>query len=321
MKTKQFLKLALILGVICPFLSFGQTKKEAVDAYNAGAQIIKQNPSTALENLLLSIKISEQLGEEGEETKVLAEGLIPRTYLELAMKLYGEKKMNETLENLEKARETGEKYNDKTTKQRAEGIIPKLYNQMGNNEYRANNFEKAIEYYNKAISIKAESPENFLGIALSYEKQENFDKMLEYLKQTIEVANKANDRTKADDATTKAKAFLLRKGDEATKANKNEEAIEWLTRSLEFDANDATVYYALCINYNALKNWDNAITNGNIAIEKGNGSIDLGGVYYQIGTAYQGKSNSQEACKAFSNATGSFKAAAEYQMKEVIKCN
>jgi tetratricopeptide (TPR) repeat protein len=322
MNAKQFIKLFAIIGFFCPLALFGQaTKKDAVDAYNAGAQIIKQDPKAALESLYLSLKLSTELGEDGEETKILAESLIPRTHLELAMKFYGEKKMYETLEQLEKAQELAEKYNDNSTKQRVERTIPQLYNQMGNTQYRSNNFEKAIEYYNKAIKAKTDYPDPYLGISLSYEKLNDFDKMLESLKRTLEVANSVNDRNKAEDATTKAKAFLLRKGDEAQKANKNAEAVKWFTRSLDFDPNDGSVYYALSINFNALKDWDNAIANGNLALEKGNGSIDSNGVYFQIGTAYQEKGMSNEACKAFSNAQGSFKAAAEYQMKEKLKCN
>lgn len=322
MNTKPFLKLFTVIGLLCPLLLFSQTtKKDAVDAYNSGAQMIKQDPKAALESLYLSLKLSTELGEEGEETKILAESLIPRTHLELAMKFYGEKKMYETLDQLEKAKELAEKYNDNSTKQRVERTIPQFYNQMGNTQYRSNNFDKAIEYYNKAIKVKADYPDPYLGISLSYEKLNDFDKMLESLKKTIEVANGVNDRNKADDAITKAKAFLLRKGDEAQKANKNSEAIKWFTRSLEFDSNDGSVYYALCINFNALKDWDNAIANGNLALEKGNGSVDANGVYFQIGTAYQGKGIASEACKALGNAQGSFKAAAEYQMKEVLKCN
>jgi tetratricopeptide (TPR) repeat protein len=322
MNIKLLIKLVAIIGLFSPLAVIGQTtKKDAVDAYNTGAQMIKQDPRAALESLYLSLKLSTELGDEGEETKVLAESLIPRTHMELAMKFYGEKKLYETLEQLEKAQESAEKYSDNNTKQRVERTIPQLYNQMGNTQYRSNNFEKAIEYYNKAIKVKADYPDPYLGISLSYEKLNDFDKMLESLKKTIEVANGANDRNKADDAITKAKAFLLRKGDEAQKANKNAEAIKWLTRSLEFDTNDGSVYYALCINFNALKDWDGAIANGNLALEKGNGSVDSNGVYFQIGTAYQGKGIANEACKAFGNAQGSFKAAAEYQMKEVLKCN
>jgi len=320
MKTKVFVTVFAILFSL--FAAAQSTKKEAVDAYNEGAQIIKQDPKGALDKLYLSLKISNELAEEGEETKVLAESLIPRTHFEFAMKLYQEKKMYETLEQLEKAKEMAKKFGDNTTKQRVERTIPQFYNQMGVTNYRSNNFEKAIEYFNKALAIKPDYTDPYINMALSYEKMNNFEKMLETLKKTIEVANATNERSKADDATTKAKAYLLRKGDEALKANKNREAIEWLNRSLEFDANDASVYFALTINSIALKDWDNAITNANTALEKNtNGSIDVNGVYFQLGTAYYGKGNTVEACKAFSNVNGAFKARAEYEMKEVLKCN
>jgi tetratricopeptide (TPR) repeat protein len=125
---------------------------------------------------------------------------------------------------------------------------------MGNTEYREENFEKAIDYYKKAIEVKADYPDPYLGIALSHEKQENFDGMLDYLKQTIEVSNAANDRKRAEDAQRKAKGYLLRVGDEAQKAKRFEEAIEFLERALEFDDTDATLLYAIAVNYNEQKN-------------------------------------------------------------------
>ncbi|HPJ46275.1 MAG TPA: hypothetical protein PL017_09265, partial [Tenuifilaceae bacterium] len=122
-----------VLAVALPFATIAQTKKEAVDAYNNGATMIKENPQGALDKLYESIKISEQLGEEGEETKVLAESLIPSVHFELAMKLYKEKKSVETLEQLEKAEETAVKYGDAKTQQKVEKTIPKLYYAMGVN--------------------------------------------------------------------------------------------------------------------------------------------------------------------------------------------
>lgn len=323
MRTKKLTTLLIVAFTFAlSFTVIAQSKKEAVDAYNSGATLMKENPEAALEQLYLSLKLSDELGEDGEETKVLAESLIPTTHWEYAMKLYKDKKMYETLEQLEKAEETAVKFGDTKTQQRVEKTIPKLYYAMGVTNYKEDKFEKAIEYYNKALNFNPEYPDPVLGIALSYEKQEDYEKMLEYLKKTIEVANAANDREKSEDALKKAKAYLLRNGDEAQKANKNKDAVEWFGRVLEFDANDGSVYYVLAINYNSLKDWDNAIANANIAIEKGNGSLDIPGLYYQLGLAYQGKGSNDDACEAFSKAlSGTYKTAAEYQMKEVLKCN
>jgi len=299
---------------------YAQTKKDAIDSYNSGAIMIKENPQGALVKLYEALKISDQLGEEGEETKVLAESLIPSVHFEFAMQLYKEKKSLETLEQLEKAEETAVKYGDTKTQQKVEKTIPKLYYAMGVSHYKKDEFEKAIEYYNKAVQFNGGFSDPILGLALSYEKMADYEKMLEYLAKTIEVARKTNDNAKADDAQKKAKAYLMRNGDEAQKAEKFDEAVKYFSRVLDFDGNDGTIYYVLAINYNSLKDWDNAIENANVAVEKGNGTLDMAGVYYQLGVAYQGKGSNAEACESFRKASsGNYKAAAEYQCD--IVCN
>ncbi|MDD2279743.1 MAG: tetratricopeptide repeat protein [Bacteroidales bacterium] len=323
MKTNKvkFLILAITLVLSLPFISAAQTVKEAVEAYNSGASMLKENPAGALEKLYQALEISEELDYDGQETKLLAQSLIPKAHQQLAMNFYRDKNLPETLDQLEKARKTAKEYGDNGTLARVDKIIPQLYNQMGNSEYRDEKFEKAIEFYLKSIEIKADYPDPYLGIALSYEKQENFDSMLEYLKKTIEVANSVNDINKADDAQKKAKAYLLKNGDSAQKDKKYDEAIEFFTKVLEFDKVDGTIYFLLAVNYSETKNWDKVVDNSKLALEYANGTLDKAGIYYQMGTAYQKLGKNTEACEAYSNASGSYSAAAEYQMKEVLKCN
>ncbi|MDD2197028.1 MAG: tetratricopeptide repeat protein [Bacteroidales bacterium] len=324
MKTNKmkFLILAITLVFALPFVSEAQTVKEAVEAYNSGASILKDNPAGALEKLYQALEISEELDYDGQETKLLAQSLIPKAHQQLAMNLYREKKLPESLAHLENARRTAKEYGDNGTLTRVDKIIPQLYNQMGNSEYREENFEKAIESYQKSIEVKTDYPDPYLGIALSYEKQENYDSMLEYLKKTLEVANSINDRNKAEDAQKKAKAYLLKKGDSAQKDKEYNEAIEFFTKILEFDQADGTTYFLLAVNYSELKNWDKVVDNCELALEHANGSLDKAGIHYQMGIAFQNLGKNTEACKAFSNAlSGTYSAAAEYQMKEVLKCN
>jgi tetratricopeptide (TPR) repeat protein len=323
MRTDKLKKLLFILPmVLVSLLTTAQTLKEATEVFNtAGTLINEKKYDEAIPHLYRALTMCEDLEEEGKVLKEQIEALIPKAHFQFAMNLYKEKKMYETLEQLEKAQETSKKFGDRATLASVSRTIPQLYNQMGNTEYRANNFEKAISYYEKAIAIKADFPDPYLGIALSYEKQENFEKMLETLKQTIEISMRANDRNKADDALKKAKAYLLRKGDEAQKAKNFEEAISFFTQVLEFDKTDGTIFFVLAINYSEIKNWDKVIEYSKLALEVGNGSIDKAGVYYQIGVAYQSLGKKAEACEAFNNAlNGSFRAAAEYKIKEELKC-
>lgn len=318
------IKLLAVLAIFfAPFLTTAQTLKEATEEYNAGATMYQEKkPEKALEHLYNAIELCEDLDVEGEETKILAEDLVAKAHLQYAMNLYRAKDMSKALEQLEKARETAIKYFDKNTEGRVDRIIPQLYNQMGNTEYRNEDYEKAIGYYNKAIEVKADYPDPYLGIALSHEKQENFDDMLGYLKETIEVSEKVNDRKKAESAANKAKGYLLRKGDEAQKAKNFDESITFFEKTLEFDKTDGFIYYVLANNYVELKQWEKVIEYGNLALENKTEAVDEAGVYYQMGTAYQNQGDSANACAAFNNAlSGNYRAAAEYQINEVLKCN
>ena len=308
--------LAISLGVSA------QTKKDAVDAYNNGATLMKNDPKAALESLYKAIEISEQLGEEGMETKSLAEKIIPTVHYSYAMTLYKAKDQNGTLEQLEKAEETAVKYGDASTQSKVEKTIPKFYYAVGVTNYKEKAFEKAIEYYKKALKITPNFPDALLGIALSYEGLNNFDEMLNYLQQTLDVANKTNNKDKADDAKRKANAYLLTNAQAMEKENKFAEANELYKKYLTFDEKDANIYYVLSVNYNKLEQYDSAIEAANKAIEYNTGTdSDKAGYYYQLATAFEKKGDSAAACDAYKKAAyGQFQAAAEYQIKEVLKC-
>ena len=318
------IKLLVVLAIFfAPFTTTAQTVKEATEAYNAGATSYQEKkPEQALEHLYNAIELCEELDMDGDETKRLAEDLLAKTHLQYAMTLYRAKNMTKALEQLEIAKEKANEYFDKNTQARVERIIPQLYNQMGNTEYRNENFEKAVEFYNKAIEVKTNYPDPYLGIALSHEKQENYEGMLEFLKKTIEVSKSANDRKKEESAINKAKGYLLRKGDEAQKGKSYDESIEFFEKTLEFDKTDGFVYYVLANNYAELKQWDKVIENGNLALENKTETVDEAGVYYQMGTAYKNQGDTANACSAFNNAlSGTYRANAEYQINEVLKCN
>ncbi len=323
MKTRRFYFVVVACFILLmPFVSLSQTKREAVEAYNSGASLIKDDPQGALEQLYRALEVSEDLEYEGEETKVLAESLIPTAHFNLAMNLYREKKMYETLDQLEKSRETAIKYFDKNTQAKAERLIPQLYNQMGNIEYRNNSFEKAIDYFTKSINIKKDYPDPYLGIALSNEKLENYEGMLEFLKQTLEVAKSANDRSKAEDALKKANSYLLSNAQDFEKVKEHGKAIEFYTKYLEFDSTDAAIHFKIGENNLSLKQWDQAVEFFTKTLEKGNSSLDTALIYYQIGVAYQGKNLKSEACDAFRKASsGQYLENAKYQIEQVLKCD
>jgi tetratricopeptide (TPR) repeat protein len=309
----------LLIATFLPFHAVAQTKSDAIAAYEAGANLIETDPEAALVQLYLALEISDS--NEFYDIKEAVERLIPGTHYKLAEKFYREKKMYETLDQFEKALETAKLYFDRSTQQKVERNTPRLFLKMGGDERKDGNFEKAIHYYLKVIELKADMPEPYLGIALCYEKLENDEQMIEYLKKTLDVANQVNDRERADDAIKKANVYFLTNAQEAEKNKEYLKAIEFYTKYLEFDPNDVGAIFKIGDNNLILKEWDKAIDFFNQALAKGNGSIEPALIYYQIGVAYQGKNLKNEACQAFRNAkSGQYEANAKYQMDQ-MKCN
>ncbi|MGE0077707.1 MAG: tetratricopeptide repeat protein [Bacteroidales bacterium] len=323
MKRKQILNSLLVvgLGLLIPVVGFGQTMKEAVDAYNSAATTYKQDPKSALENLNKAIQICEQLGEEGTEVKTNSESLTPSVYFELAMSSYKQKDLQGTLDNLEKAEETAVKYNVGAIKSRVEKTIPKLYNVMGNTKFKEDKFEEAIKNYTKALNFNADFVDPLIGLTLSYEKLGDEAKMLEYIDKTIEAAKKANDNKTADETTIKAKNFFLKQADDAQKNQKYEDAIVSLNNVLKYDSNDNDVYRLLAVNYNRVEKWNEGIEAALKAIDLKTGTADeKAELYFLLATAYQKINDNAKACEAYKNAAyGTYKPNADYQIQQ-LKC-
>ncbi len=320
----KFLSLVLLLGILSLGItgtSRGQSINDAIQAYNNAATTYKQNPEGALKEMLSALKMAEELGEEGAEIKQKAEELIPTLYLDLAMAKYKANDLQATLDNLEKAEETAEKYNDGKVKSRVEKTLPKLYNVMGNNKFKENKYDEAIANYEKAIKLNPALIDSYLGIALAYEKLDNEDKMIEYLDLTIDLGAKNNDLANVEKAKTKGKAYFLKKADEARNANKFSDVVKHLDNALKYDGDNYDIYRLMTINYSKLERWNDAINYGNKALELVKGTAEeKAEIYFLIATAYQKLNKVSDACQAYKNAAfGTFKPNADYQIQQ-LKC-
>ena len=321
MKRKMLLNafVAVGLGLLIPSVGFGQTMKEAVDAYNSAATTYKQDPKAALDNLNKAIQICEQLGEEGIEVKTNSQGIIPSVYFELAMSLYKQKDLQGTLDNLEKAEESAVKYNVGSIKTRVEKTIPKLYNVMGTNMLKENKYEEAISNYIKALNFVPDFLEPNNNLVICYEKTGNETKMLEYIDKTIEVANKINDQKTISDMKLKASNLFKQKAKDAGKDYKL--IVENLNKVLKYDDTDSDIYRSLTINYSNMEMWNEAIPSALKAIELKTGTADeKAELYSLLATAYQKINENEKACEAYKNASyGTFKPNADYQIQQ-LKC-
>jgi len=114
----------------------------------------------------------------------------------------------------------------------------------------------------------------------------------------------------------------LKSANDALKSENWQEGIDLATQANTYGEQNSQSYYVLAVCYNKLSQWDNAISacNDGLALEK-DSPEEKAKFYFEIGNAQAGNGDNAAACTAYKNAQyGNYKASAEYQLNEVLKC-
>jgi len=322
---KRFsLLLAAAIMTAFPVMLMGQaTLADAVEEYNKG--VMSNNADSleaAIEHFEKSLAICNELGEEGEERKIQTEMLIPNLHYNLAMKLFREEKLSEAIDQFKTTAEVAARYNDPATAEKASKVVPQLHYQLGNNKFSSDDMEGALAEFNTAIELDSAYAKAYYNRARIYRKADNMDEFRNNIEKTIELALEQQDAKTLEAAKTVGRDYFLVKANNARTAKKYDEAIVHAKATLSYDEKNATAHYILASAYNAQSKWDNAIASANEALkyEKDDAGKEAK-IYYELGIAYAAKSDNANACAAYKkSATGPFQQAAEYQIKQVLKC-
>jgi len=306
-------------------LALGQsTTKDAAEAFNAGVTANEaKNYTEAVIQFNKALDICSQVGAEADEIKLQAEKVIPSVEFNIGLGLYNQKKIEEAISQIDKAKELAIKYGDEKTQKKAERVVPQLYNFLGNGALRDGQYDKAIEFYGKAIALDANYSKCYLGMGLAYSKMNNLDKAIESFDKTIEVGTATN-KTE----TLRMPNFGTRQlVNSSWQQNKRRKILPMPINTLAnrfnmmIEARMLTLDLLLpAINY---PSFDDAIENINKALPLLEGSSDSikAPYYFALGNAFLGKKDNTNACDAYKKRRlGPLKKRAEYQIKEVLKC-
>lgn len=305
-------------------IATGQTKNEAIEAYNKAIDLKATDPGAAIKAYEEAIKISSELGEEGEEIKGLAELELSPLYYEVALKLYRERKIAEAITGFETAVNMSEKYNDKDIKSRSENVLHQLYFSRGNELFRANEDAEALGLFDKALAINPNYARAFLGKALVYRKQEKTTEFAEAMDMAIETGLLSNDDKTVSTAESTARDYFIVRAVRAKDRKDYSEAIELAQTSLKYDKSFAETYFLIAVIANIQKRWDDSIEAGKKGLELLNSADenDKAKYYFELGNAYAGKGDTALACESYREASvGTYLESAKYQIEQVLKCN
>ncbi len=323
------MKCIRLLGIAIALFGFtvvgsAQTLQEVTEARNKGAELMSNDDlDGAIAELEKCVELSNKVGEEADEHKLVAEGILPDLYLKKAAGILDTKDYSAAIKAFETAATAADKYNNAKVKEEAGNAITKIYLSMGNSDYQNKKYEDAIKNLDQVTTRDPDMALAYFIKGVCYANLKDDAKMEESYKLAIEKGNASGDVSNAQKAKTQLGKFYYNSGIITRKVQKWDDAIAVFTKSLEVDDTNGDAYYAIASCYNAKKSWDNAITNGEKALELKTGadSKATDPIYYELGTAYAGKKDNGKACECFKKVVNEpYLKAAKYQIETALKC-
>lgn len=325
MKFKLMSKVAAMIMILGFAVNVnGQSAAEAVEALKDGvAKSQEKNYLGAIESFKKCIEIYDEIEDTENDNRTTAVEQIPNMQYKHAMALYKQKKYDESIAAFETLKEYAKTYEDAEKLTTAEKTIPKLYYAKGANLIKKKDYEGAIVALDKAIELDAKYPMSYVRKAQVYKEQDDEANFKASVDAAISTANAKGDKKSEGTAKKLASGFYLNAGISAVKSEKYAEAEKQFNTLLEYKDGDSDIYYQLAVIYNKQSKWDAAIEAGNKSIElfKDAGTTKDAKIYFELGNSYLGKGDNSAACDAYTKANkGDYAAAAEYQIKHVVKC-
>lgn len=294
-----------------------QTIDEAGTAFNNALQLKDTDANGAITAFKECISICEKLGDEGNELKSKAMGIIPGLYLKLAKDAYAAKNNDEAIKFGEQTIEASKTYNSPETEGKAKDFLAQLYYGKGNELLKAKDVDNALVQLDKALAIDAKMNKAVFSKMLVYKEKDDIAKMKE-LYDLMVTNGPAEDKYIEKGKGVMAKQHF-NAGVKSLQAKNAAKAVESINESLKFGDGDANAYYYLTLANNMLKKWDDALASGAKALELE--QKDQVKVIFELAKAYEGKGDKVKACENYKKVTtGPNAAAAKYQIEQVLKC-
>ncbi|MDK2910531.1 MAG: hypothetical protein PWR20_2099 [Bacteroidales bacterium] len=314
----------LILNVILGFILMAgntvkaQSVEEAGTVFNEAIQLMQTDIAGAAAKFEEAIAICEKVGEEGNDIKTQAIAQIPPLYYNYAVKLQADGNQDGAISAALTAKEKAEKYGNADIKEKSIDLLTQLYYVKGNEQAKNNDFAGALASYDNALKTNPKFFRAIYGKAVVYMKQDSLENAEATYKELLTAVGSDVKLVKLT-ARNLGKKYSVAAA-KAIKANKAAEALSMVEKALSYGAENANTYYYQLLAANQLKKWDLAIEAAQKALpleEK-----DKNKIYFELGKAYEGKGNKVEACNAYKQVTaGPLVQNAQYQMKQVLKCN
>jgi len=316
------MKISLLSGALALFFAItanAQDINQAIEFYNKGAAAVQAKDwAVAITEYAQALAILEELEETDEGTEMIykIKELIPNLHLFLGQELAKESKIDEAIEQLNKAIEMADLYDDfGTAAIEAKKLIDQLNFAAANSLFADKQYDKAIAAFNKVLETDPNNGTAYFIIGASYAALNNEAQAIVAYEKAIELGNR--------DAASRLANIFLTQAQTAQRANPP----RWAT---VYDLAKKALSVAESTNANLMfgnaavetRKFQEAIPALDKVLSSNPNDNIKAQVIYRLAQAYEGLGKNSEACgyykQLLNNAT--FKQTAENKIKTVLKC-
>ena len=311
-----------------------QNRRAVVKTYNEGLELKKsENFQKAISTFNQTMANAKKLGEEGQDIVSRCEQQLADTYFKIAVSDYKALQNQQNIDNFdnaiasfEKALEIANEYNSSQIKDRATQIIPQLFYNKGVFGFKTKSYDMALDALNKAIERNSNYSNAYYQIALVKKNQEGVEQsvVIDAFKKALSVAESQNNSSVIEESNKQLGGIYLSRGHNLVeKQSDTQGGIEAYNTALNYTPENEQVFFRLAEAHNKVQEWNQAAeyAQKGLDLETG-GKTEKAKYYFELGNAYKGMGQKEQACSAFSNAAyGSFKSSAEHEMEYQLKCD
>lgn len=313
-------KLTIILTAFFLMTGTGlsaQNLNDAGKAYNKAIALAQENKTLeAIASYQKCADICAELGDVGEGLKIKAETQIYNLYLTMGVESYKAKAYDSAIASFTDAGRYAELINDPESTDKLNKYFAAAYTGKGNTLLKKTKYNDAIAAFNKAAEYHPSLPNAYYGLAICYSKLEDTGNLEESVNKVKEVTN---DEDMIGKVNSIAATYYLKMSGKAIEAQNFNEARMMAELSIGYEREDPTAFYYLALSNNNLGFFGDAQKAATIGISMD--QEDKSNMYFELGRAYEGNGDKENACSAYANVTsGPNMQAANYQRTQVLKC-
>ena len=267
-------------AVLSAGMAFAQDINQATENYNNGAMELQMgNNDAAITYFQTALEMAEALGEEGAEVATNCRNIIPAVYLSTAKEQIKAKNYDAAVEQLNKAIEAAEKYENADVTADANELMPQVFVSKGNDFLTAKNFAEAEAAYNKAIELDATNGMAYFRLGQALASQ---NKTAEAEAAYVKAAENGQEKN----AYKQLSNMYVKLAQASNKAKKYEEVLDYAAKSNQYLENANAYRFAAGAAQQLGKNAD-CIANYEKYLELSPNAKDAGGVKFTIAALYQ----------------------------------